>query len=146
MIDKIYPIACMFLLLLWSSGEVMGQFVRLRLEIPAGMSFDAKVIAPNPQNPYQQMVWIEMVANENLTVLFDLRQEDTGEFHESGVFYLNDGSVNFAFAKPLSTGSQKLQFDKRGLLIRNIEPMTNKLHAWLGLPAAKGLIATLEYP
>lgn len=144
MSEKTYPIACILILFLWSSGEALGQFVKLRLEIPAGVNFDSKIIEQNPQGSDQQMIWMEIVANENLTILFDLRQEDTGKSHE--VFFLNDGTVNFSNAGKLPSGSQRLQLHNSGLLIRNIKPMTNRIHAWLGLPVAGGLIGRIEYP
>ncbi|ERM82291.1 hypothetical protein P872_18550 [Rhodonellum psychrophilum GCM71 = DSM 17998] len=146
MIDKRHFILFVLILLLSSSGTVMGQFVSFRLELPAGVSFKSKVIGPNPENPDQQMIWIEMVANENLTVLLDLREVDSGKFYDGLVYFLNDGTVNFAQAEIVSQGNQTLQLDNRGMLIRNLEPFANSLHAWLGLPATKGIVAKIEYP
>ena len=136
----------MLILLISSNATVMGQSVSFRLELPAGMNFESKVIAPNPENSDQKRIWIEMVANENLTVLFDLREADSGEVYNGIVYFLNDGTVNFNHAEKLSSGNQTLQLDKRGMLIRNIKPFANSFHAWLGLPAAMGIVAKIEYP
>jgi hypothetical protein len=141
-----YTISIIFLLLFWGSGPAMGQFVNVNLELPAGVNYPSRVIAPNPTIMEEELVWIEMVAQENLNILVELSYEDTDHAFEEPVYFLNDGTVNFAMAEKLSPGLHFLQMEQGGILIRNMYPHTLRLQAWLGLPARSGIVAKIEYP
>jgi hypothetical protein len=143
---KTYSISIIFLLLFWISGPAMGQFVNVNLELPAGINYPSRVIAPNPTIMEEELIWIEMVAQENLNILVELSYEDTAQAFEEPVYFLNDGTVNFAMAETLATGQHSLQMDHSGLLIRNMHPVALRLQAWLGLPARSGIVAKIEYP
>src|SRR5690554_5139839 len=58
-----------FLLLLWSSGTVMGQFVNIRLELPAGVQFEPQLVKTNLRSHGEEIIWMKMAAQENITFI-----------------------------------------------------------------------------
>src|SRR5690606_37087361 len=91
-----------FLLLLWSSGTVMGQFVNIRLELPAGVQFETQVVKTNLKSHGEEIIWMKMAAQENLTFLLGRSHSDAGKTEDLPIYYLNDGSDNFPQAERYS--------------------------------------------
>lgn len=146
MIIKSYFLVILPALLAMASFPARAQFVNFRLELPAGVNFGSQVISPNPENPKEQLVWIELVAFENMTILVDINNVTNGGNGNPSVFYLNDGSSDFAKASNIGMGAHSLQLHQDGLLIRNKLPKTINVKAWLGVSVQLGLVTKIEYP
>ncbi len=146
MMTKLAYIFTLMVLLAMGGAPAMAQFANFRLELPAGVNFGSQVISPNPENPDEQLIWIEIVAYENMTILVDISNENNIWKQDRPVFLLNNGSSDFAGAKNIGLGAQSIQLDQSGLLIQNKLPKTMNVKAWLGIPVQPGLIAKIEYP
>lgn len=143
---KLTYLFILIVLIALGGAPAKAQFVNFRLELPAGVNFGTHVISPNPENSDEQLIWIEITANENLTILVDVQYENAAEKKDHPVFFLNNDSTDFGSATNIGTGSHSVQLDHSGLLIRNKLPKTVHVKAWLGLRIRPGLIATIEYP
>jgi hypothetical protein len=126
-----------------------AQFVAIRLELPAGVNFNAQVVGAMAGGTWENnkaKVWIGIEASENLSFLLDLELPEGKILPPPEAYFLNDGSSDFEQASNLKWGVQELQLITPSKLIRNIVPKTNHLQAWLGLPILKGVSVKIEYP
>lgn len=144
---NIYYLFAAFLLLLGSGGSVMSQVVNIRLELPAGVSHETRTIKTNLPSQGEEIVWIEIVADENLTFLIRGSQEDSAIMNKMPIYFLNDGSDDFGKAiKCMGSDYFTLQIHPVGLLMRNFKLPFRRLKAWIGLPNTKNVIYSIEYP
>jgi hypothetical protein len=126
-----------------------AQFVAIRLELPAGVNFNAQVVDAMAGGTWEKdkaKVWIGIEASENLSFLLDLKLTEGEILPPPEAYFLNDGSSDFEQASNLKWGVQELQLITPSKLIRSIVPKTNHLQAWLGLPILKGVSVKIEYP
>ena len=147
MIKRIFHIAQISFLILFSAS-VQAQFVNIRLELPAGILFNARVLDPREGGTWENSkakVWVGIEAQENLTLLLDLEYPPGEILPPPEAYFLNDGSADFETAERLGTKTQELHLSNSRLLIRNIIPRPTYLQAWLGLPILKGLTIKIEY-
>lgn len=138
-INSFFPV---LLLLLWSSGTAVGQFVNIRLELPAGVRFESQILRTNLKSHGEEIVWIEMVAQENISFLLSYSYEDATRDRPLTVYFINDGSTDFAHAKKHSGSRFFLKMNESNWIRRNSRRIPN---AWLGLPNTKKTTYYLEY-
>jgi hypothetical protein len=132
-----------------ASGVAQAQFVKFRLEIPAGVSYPSQVVDPMSGGTWENnkaMVWMELQAQENLSFLLELDFPEGDIQPPLEAFYLNDGTANFEVSKRLKEGVQELQMIHPLKLIRNADPRPPYYQAWLGLPIIRNLTVKIEYP
>jgi len=130
-------------------GLAQAQFVKFRLEIPAGIQFSGQVLDSMEGGTWENSkakVWLGIQGHENLTILIDLEFPEGEILPPPEAYFLNDGSADFETARKLSIGSQELQLKNLPRLIRNMEPRPAILQAWLGLPILNGIKIKIEYP
>ena len=129
-----------------------AQFINFRLEIPAGVNYTTSLLSPlvevehrpdGQQGKSPARVWIGMQAQENLSFLLEVREENGPRVE---TLFLNDGSSNFEQARILASGLQTLQMRIPAWLMRNLKPRPPYLLAWLGLPQRKDVQVIIEYP
>ncbi len=126
-----------------------AQVVAIRLEIPAGVNFNAQVLDPMVGGTWENSkakVWLGIEAQENLTFLVDVEFPQGEILPTPEAYFLNDGSSDFELTTHLRKGTHELQMINTPKLIRNINPRPTHLQAWLGLPVLKGIKIKIEYP
>lgn len=126
-----------------------AQFVAIRLELPAGVNFNAQVVdamAGETWGNNKAKVWIGIEASENLSFLLDLELAGGEILPPPEAYFLNNGSSDFEQATNLKWSVQELQMTTPSKLIRNIVPRATHLQAWLGLPVLEGVLVKIEYP
>ncbi len=131
------------------SAFARAQAVSFRLEIPAGVSFPSRVLEPVGGKTWENdkaLVWIEILAQENLGFLLDLDFPEGEIEPQLEAFFLNDGTASYENAKQLLEGIQELQMINPPKLIRNADLRPPHYQAWLGLPVARGITVKIEYP
>jgi hypothetical protein len=131
------------------SAFANAQAVSFRLEIPAGVSYPSQVVDPMSGGTWENnkaMVWIEILAQENLSFLLDLDFPEEEIEPQLEAFFLNDGTASFENARRLREGIQELQMINPPKLIRNAEPRPAYYQAWLGLPLVGRITVKIEYP
>lgn len=144
-LQHIAPIIC----LMGIGTLAQAQFVAIKLEVPAGVNFNAQVAEPMAGGTWENnkaKVWIGLEAQENLSFLLDLELPEGEILPSPEAYFLNDGSADFEQASRLKWDVQEVQMITPSKLIRNIVPKTTYLQAWLGLPVLKGIIVKIEYP
>lgn len=142
------PVAFVFILMLISAAS-QAQFVAIRLEIPAGVQFSAQVMDPAPGGTWENSKarkWVQLQANENLSILVQLQLPAREIQPTPAVFFLNDGSADFDQAVELNLTSPELYLSDIPRLIRYMKPMPLQIKAWLGIPVIDGLTIKIEYP
>jgi hypothetical protein len=86
-----------------------------------------------------------MVVQENIHVTVSLMSDDRNtELHQT-LYVLKNGDSDFTAAIKYEAGHASFQMDSRGMLIRNIEPKTQQIRAWLGIPVLPGIKTAIEY-
>jgi hypothetical protein len=144
-----------------------AQFIRLTLNIPVGFDMNVGAGAPVVIEPLSEasqsasqikasgaskgvgkpLRWIEMRSRENVPFSLAFRPEFSGS-RPAGLFevyYLNDGSTNFNQAVRLNQRRNVLQFFSLPKLMADMPQGTPYFTAWLGVPANRGGVITIEY-
>lgn len=147
--NKAFRHIALLILLMGIGSYARGQFVAIRLELPAGVNFNTQVLDPMAGGTWENnkaKVWMGLQTSENLTLLLEIGFPDGEIIPLLEAFFLNDGSSDFEQATQLLSGVQELQIMNSKKLIRNMTPRPTHLQAWLGLPMVKGLTLKIEYP
>ncbi|MDP2187664.1 MAG: hypothetical protein Q8J69_03175 [Sphingobacteriaceae bacterium] len=136
-----------------------AQFIRLTLNIPAGVELNPNPVPPQILEPpvkekggfgYRSSLnpgtrWIELRAKENINfaVQFTPNVRRPGGFKP--MLYLNDGTTNFAAAMQLNSGMNELRMYNEPIMIKNIPGDLTTLSSWLGMPANASGTLTIIY-
>lgn len=148
MINRITHIVLITLLML-ISVPANAQFVAIRLDLPAGINFNAQVLEPRVGGSWENSkakVWVGIESQENLSFLLDITYPDREILPSPEAFFLNDGTGDFEKSVKLSTAIQELRIRNQPKLIRNMVPRPSYIQAWLGLPLLNGITIKIEYP
>jgi hypothetical protein len=149
-----------FIIVLMLSSHVgYAQFIRLTLNIPAGVELNPNPIPPQILEPpikekggfgYRSSLnpgtrWIELRAKENISfaVQFTPSARRPGGFKP--MYYLNDGTTNFSAAAQLVYGLNELRMYIEPKMINNIPGELTTLSSWLGIPANASGTLTIIY-
>lgn len=136
-----------------------AQFIRLTLNIPAGVELNPNPIPPQILEPpvkesggfgYRSSLnpgirWMELRAKENISFAVQFTPNLRRPGGLKPMYYLNDGTVNFAEATQLSYGLNELRMYYRPLMIKNIPGELTTLSSWLGVPANASGTLTIIY-
>lgn len=137
------------ILLMLISASVHGQYVNIRLELPAGIHFNAQVLDPMEGGTWENSkakVWVGIESQENMTILLDLDFPEREVLPSPEAYFLNDGTNDFEKAIQLNQGTQELRMMDYPKLIRDMIPRPTHIQAWLGLPVLNGMTIKIEYP
>ncbi len=129
--------------------SVHAQAVVIRIDIPAGVNFNAQVTEPMEGGTWENRkakLWMEIEAQENLTLLLDIVYPDREILPLPEADFLNDGTNDFEKAIKLGGGTQRLRMSNDPNLIRTMDPRPTSLQAWLGIPVLNGISIKIEYP
>lgn len=132
---------------------VSAQFIRLTINLPAG--FEAK---PDPSFPQvleapvdessnfarQGIRWIEFRSRENVQLSIQARFE-TRPGAMATMYYLNNNTTDFNAAKILPSFKTTVTIYDGPRLMRDFPEDVVYLSAWLGLPAERGGLLTIEF-
>jgi hypothetical protein len=147
--NKAFRHIALLILLMGMGSYAQAQFVAIRLELPAGVSFNAQVLDPMAGGTWEinkAKVWIKIETSENLTLLIEIGFPEGEIIPPLEAYFLNDGSSDFEQGTLLQSGVQELRVMNSEKLIQNMTPRPAHLQAWLGLPMVKGLTLKIEYP
>lgn len=147
------------LVLTLSSLDVQAQFIRLTLNIPAGVELNPNPVPPQILEPpimekggfgYRSSLnpgirWIELRAKENISFAVQFTPNLRRQGGYKPMYYLNDGTVNFAAAMQLSYGLNELRMYNKPLMLQNIPGELTTLSSWLGMPANASGTLTIIY-
>lgn len=126
-----------------------AQVVNIRLEIPAGASFDKVFFEPLIGGSWEKnkaKAWLSIATRENLTILFEAEFPDRKIEPPLEISFLNNGTADFEKAQVLAKGVQELQMTNPPKLIRNRIDAPAFLRAWLGIPLINEIKIKIEYP
>jgi hypothetical protein len=145
-----------FLLFTWS--YVSAQFIRFQLTLPPGVDVKVDPIPPQVIEPNRDgssqigtnsqnkgHFWVEFRSQENIDLLISTRIEY--RFGSSGAtfYWLNDGSTRFAEAKELKVGTNHVKVYHESKLMKQMPDETLHFSAWLGVPANRSGVITIEF-
>lgn len=139
---------CTLFLFTWAYS-LNAQVVNIRLEIPAGVSYESVVLDPLLGGSWEKnkaKAWISLDTRENLSFLLEVKTPDRKIEPAFEIYFLNNGTADFEMARKLSTGIHELQMINPPRLIRNMDDAPAFLRAWLGVPLINGLKFKIEYP
>ena len=146
-----------FVFLIPKFGMSQNQTLRINIELPAGVGLSSgssslpgsETSASNEAGPllygetvkqfsliaedgsFVDLLWIKMQTFENSQFLLDFKNQD--ETSKPTFFYfLNDNTNNLQSAQSLKEFPALLNFNQKGLLIRNFVPRRITLNSWLG--------------
>jgi hypothetical protein len=128
--------------------RALAQFVNIRIEIAPGVNFSSQVVQGNPEGTWekdQARVWIQIGAQDNLSLLIELSYPDREILPRPFALFLNDGSSNFENSSILISGKSRVDFVDPPVLIRNQKPRPQHFTSWLGLPRLDGIHLKIEY-
>ncbi|MCU0402128.1 MAG: hypothetical protein MUE75_14170 [Algoriphagus sp.] len=148
MTKSMFHIALLIFMVMLST-VAKAQFVAVRLEIPAGVQFSAQVMDPLEGGTWEKTKakrWVELEADENLSVLVQLQLPQREIQPATEAFFLNDGSSDFENASLLDLESSEVRLSATAMLMRYMNPVPRSIKAWLGLPVIDGLTIRIEYP
>lgn len=148
MINRITHTALITLMML-ISVSVNAQFVAIRLDLPAGINFNAQVLEPRVGGSWENSkakVWVGIESQENLSFLLDIAYPNREILPSPEAYFLNDGTGDFEKAVKLGIEVQELRISNHPTLIQNMVPRPSYIQAWLGLPLLNGIIIKIEYP
>lgn len=146
---KIFRHIALLISLMGMATLNQAQVVAIRLEIPAGIHFNAIVLDPMEDGTWENSkakVWVGIESQENLSFLLDLEFPKGEILPPPEAYFLNNGSSDFELATLLIQGTNELQMINPPKLIRNMVPRPTHLQAWLGIPVLKGIRIKVEYP
>lgn len=149
---KIKPVLSLvtFAFFMSQFGMAQDQTIRINIELPAGVGLSSSMSSAEKGleaflNGYEvrdfsliaedgtfvPLTWIKMQTYENSQFLLDFKNQD--ESIKPGlVYFLNDNTNNLQSAQALGKFPALLNFNEKGLLIRNFLPRRITLNAWLG--------------
>lgn len=147
------------ILLVLVSLNSSAQFIRLSLNLPAGVEINPNPIPPQVLEPpvaessgygYRTssnpgVRWIELRAKENITFAVQFKPSGRRIGAIQSLYYLNDGTTNFSNASKLNFGLNELQMYFEPKMINNIPGELTTLSSWLGIPVNASGTLTLIY-
>lgn len=147
------------LVLLLSAQSVQAQFIRLTLNIPAGIEVNPNPVPPQILEPplkesggfgYRSSLnpgtrWIELRAKENISFAVQFTPNLRRPGGLKPMYYLNDGTSNFSKAFQLNSGMNELRMYIEPKMINNIPGNLTTLSSWLGMPANASGTLTIIY-
>lgn len=148
MTNRITHIALITFLML-ISVSTHAQFVAIRLEVPAGIHFNAQVLEPREGGTWENSkakIWVGIESQENLSFLLDIDFPDAEILPSPEAYFLNDTTDDFEKAMKLGSEPQELKMRDHPNLIRKMIPRPTHIQAWLGLPLLNGTTIKIEYP
>ncbi|MBA4304947.1 MAG: hypothetical protein C0424_12030 [Sphingobacteriaceae bacterium] len=133
--------------------SVSAQFIRMTINLPPG--FEAK---PDPSFPQvleapvdgstnfarQGIRWIEFRSRENVQLSIQARFEPRPGAMAT-MYYLNNNTTDFNAAKILPPFKSTVTIYDGPRLMRDFPEDVVYLSAWLGLPAERGGLLTIEF-
>ena len=149
-----------FIVVLMLTSHVgKAQFIRLTLNIPAGVELNPNPIPPQILEPpvkesggfgYRSSLnpgvrWMELRAKENISFAIQFTPQTRRPGGLQPMYYLNDGTSNFSNATQLTYGLNELRMFKEPLMIKNIPGELTTLSSWLGMPANTSGTLTIIY-
>jgi hypothetical protein len=148
---------CVCLVLCSFNGK--AQFIRLTLNIPAGVELNPNPIPPQILEPpmkekvgfgYRSSLnpgtrWIELRAKENISLAIQFTPSIRRPGGFKPMYYLNDGTTNFSQAAQLVSGLNELRMYVEPKMIKNIPGELTTLSSWLGVPANASGTLTIIY-
>lgn len=147
------------LVLLLGCTTAQAQFIRLTLNIPAGIELNPNPTPPQILEPpvaekggfgYRSSLnpgtrWLELRSRENMSfaVQFTPNVRRPGGFKP--LYYLNDGTANFSQAAQLTYGLNELRMYTEPKMINTLPGNLTSLSSWLGVPANASGTLTIIY-
>lgn len=130
-----------------------AQFIRMTINLPPG--FEAR---PNPIDPQvlepatngnanlarQGIRWIELRSRENVELSIQARFEALPGALAT-MYYLNNNTTDFNAAKVLPPFKSTVTIYNGPRLMRDFPEEVTYLSAWLGVPAQRGGLLTIEF-
>lgn len=135
-------------------AQALGQFIRMTINLPPG--FEAK---PEPTSPSvleapmegstnrltkQGIRWIEFRSRENVQLSIQARFEALPGALAT-MYYLNNNTTDFNAARVLPPFKSTVSIYNGPRLMRDFPEEVTYLSAWLGLPAQRGGLLTIEF-
>lgn len=155
---KANAIGQLMVVLLLISANVEAQFIRLTLNLPPG--FEAKVDPVPPmvlEAPTQEgqvnplgtrnagTKWIELRSRDNTQLIVSAKFENIPGAGLPQMFFLNDGTSDFAKANLLPYRRNMVAMYNKPLTMSDLPEETLYMRAWLGVPADRGGLLTIEF-
>lgn len=155
---KANAIGQLMVVLLLISANVEAQFIRLTLNLPPG--FEAKVDPVPPmilEAPTQEggvnplgtrnagTKWIELRSRDNTQLIVSAKFDNLPGAGLPQLFFLNDGSSDFAKASLLPYRRNMVAMYNKPLTMVDLSEETLYIRAWLGVPADRGGLLTIEF-
>lgn len=141
------------------NAKVNAQFIRLTLNIPPG--FEAKVdpLPPAVLEPPTELAsdfnplgarkagtkWIELRSRDNTPLIVSAKFDQIAGAGLPQLFFLNDGSNEFGKAALLPFRRNVVAMYNKPLTMADFPEETLYLRAWLGVPADRGGLLTIEF-
>lgn len=147
-----------FAIFLFIGKYAHSQFIRFQLNLPPGVDIKVdpvppQIIEPNRDGSSQigtnsqnkGHFWVEFRSRENIDLLISTRIEY--RFGGSGAtfLWLNDGTTRFAEAKELKVGTNHVKVYHESKLMKQMPDETLHFSAWLGVPANRSGVITIEF-
>lgn len=155
---KANAIGQLMVVLLLINAKVEAQFIRLTLNLPPG--FEAKVDPVPPMileapeekggvNPLGTRSagtkWIELRSRDNTQLIVSAKFDNAPGAGLAQLFFLNDGSSDFAKAALLPFRRNMVAMYNKPLTMADLPEETIYMRAWLGVPADRGGLLTIEF-
>lgn len=156
--SRAYAIGRLLLVLLFISTNLEAQFIRLTLNLPPG--FEAKVDpippmileAPNQIDGVNPLgtrnggtKWIELRSRDNTQLIVSAKFDQVAGAGLPQLFFLNDGSDEFAKAALLPYRRNMVAMYNKPVTMADLPVETTYIRAWLGVPADRGGLLTIEF-
>lgn len=138
--------------------ELTAQFIRLSINLPPGFEAKSDPVAPMVIEPPVELNgpgqmgarksgvrWIEFRNRENAALVISAKFEHLPGAGLPQLYFLNDGSSEFAKAKLLSFRRNQVTMLDKSLTMKDLPSETLYLSAWLGIPADRGGLLTIEF-
>lgn len=155
---KANAIGQLIVVLLLLSANVEAQFIRLTINIPPG--FEAKVDPVPPMileapteagqvNPLGTRSagtkWIELRSRDNTQLIVSAKFDNLPGAGLPQLFFLNDGTSDFAKANLLPFRRNMVAMFNKPLTMVDLPEETMYMRAWLGVPADRSGLLTIEF-
>lgn len=138
-----------------TAGAAHAQFIRFSINLPPSFELTDRSAPPQILEPVAGSTevgemaglrWMEIRAAENIDLIVNMQFHSRLGSGVNTVYYLNDGSTNFATAQILPKGNSSLIMNNGGKTIKELPGNLKYLSAWLGMPAKQGGVLTITYP
>lgn len=154
---KAKALRCLLLagLLNLTAGVAHAQFIRFSINLPPSFELTDRAAPPQILEPVAGgsdagemagLRWMEIRAAENIDLIINMQFNSRLGSGVNTVYFLNDGSTNFASAQTLNKGNSSIIMNNGGKTIKELPGNLKYLSAWLGMPAKQGGTLTITYP